>query len=648
MHVGLAPSPPDRIDPCAVDFSERALPFGRLIAQVRPKLAPPPTSPPSGTTTERRLRTSGTQQLDQASVFASLPPQSTDDVLRESERGFQRLLEAMQLPAMILGNRASILFANEFLASLLGYSREHLQSKTLYDLVSVRDRTGAAREFNERLRRGDIDQQFEIELQTSRGDERIVTWNSTILHDEAGDGVAVVSIGIDVTDQRDEAAQRLHEALHDGLTGLPNRTLFIERLETAMGRAHRHERYRYGVLFVDLDRFKVINDSFGHRMGDRLLIEASGVLRRCVEPQDTVARLGGDEFAIVLDDLPDDDYPSRVAQRIHDAFATPITLEDNDAFTTASIGIALGTREYDAPEDILRDADTAMNRAKAKGKARHEVFDPSMHQKLVATLHLETDLRRAVERNELFLVYQPIVSMRDRSVVGFEALVRWQHPTRGLVSPMDFIPLAEETGLIVPIGLWVLREACRQIAEWTASSPEPLYVSVNLSSRQLSVSTLVSDVMAVLEEFRLPPSRLKLEITESGLMENTESAAQILRNFREAGILISIDDFGTGYSSLSYLVRFPIDTLKIDRSFVKAMSDGGNDNLELIRAIVTLARNLGMEVVAEGVETEDQRIRLEALGCPLAQGYFFARPLSVADALAVVDTRRVPENRPRT
>jgi diguanylate cyclase (GGDEF)-like protein/PAS domain S-box-containing protein len=554
----------------------------------------------------------------------------------------------MQLPAMILGHRASILFANEFLASLLGYSREHLQTKTLYDLISVRDRRGAAREFNERLRRGDIDHQFEIELQTARGDERIVTWNSTILHDEAGDGVAVVSIGMDVTDQRDEAAQRLHEALHDGLTGLPNRTLFIERLETAMGRARRHERYRYGVLFVDLDRFKVINDSLGHRMGDRLLIEASSVLRKCVEPQDTVARLGGDEFAIVLDDLPDDDYPVRVAQRIHDAFATPIALENSDAFTTASIGITLGTREYDAPEDVLRDADNAMNRAKAKGKARHEVFDPSMHQKVVATLHLETDLRRAVERNELFLVYQPIVSMRDRSVVGFEALVRWQHPTRGLVSPMDFIPLAEETGLIVPIGLWVLREACRQVAEWTATSTEPLYVSVNLSSRQLSVPTLVGDIMAVLEEFRLPPSRLKLEITESGLMENTESAAQILRKFREAGILISIDDFGTGYSSLSYLVRFPIDTLKIDRSFVKAMSDGGNDNLELIRAIVTLARNLGMEVVAEGVETEDQRIRLEALGCPLAQGYFFARPLSVVDALAVVETRRIAEGRPRS
>ena len=611
------------------------------------KLVPQPASPPSGITTERRMRVSGTDELERTSDVDSLPPQSTDDVLRESERGFQRLLETMQLPAMILGHGATILFANDYLAQLLGYPRDHIQSMTLYDLVSVRDRTGAAREFTDRLRRCDIDHQFEVELQTSRGDERIVTWNSTILQDASGHGVAVVSIGIDVTDQRDEAAQRLHEALHDGLTGLPNRSLFLERLETAMGRAQRHERYRYSVLFVDLDRFKVINDSLGHRMGDRLLMEASRVLRECVEPQDTVARLGGDEFAIVLDDLPDEDYPRRVAERIHDAFATPIALENNDAFTTASIGIALGSRSYDAPEDVLRDADNAMNRAKAKGKARYEIFDPSMHKKAVATLHLETDLRRALERNELFLVYQPIVSMRDRSVVGFEALVRWQHPTRGLVSPVEFIPMAEETGLIVPIGLWVLREACRQIAEWTSTSPEPLYVSVNLSSRQLSVPTLVSDVMSVLEEFRLSPNRLKLEITESGLMENTESAAQILRKLRQAGILISIDDFGTGYSSLSYLMRFPIDTLKIDRSFVKAMTstESGNDTLELIRAIVTLARNLGMEVVAEGVETEDQRIRLEALGCQLAQGYLFAPPLSVEKAVVVMENRRVPESR---
>jgi diguanylate cyclase (GGDEF)-like protein len=388
------------------------------------------------------------------------------------------------------------------------------------------------------------------------------------------------------------------------------------------------------VLFVDLDRFKVINDSLGHSVGDQLLLEAGRVLRTCVRPEDTVARLGGDEFTILLDDIGDELEATRTANRIHQAFASPLNLGGHEVFSTASIGIALSVTGYDRSEDILRDADNAMYRAKALGKSRHEIFDKSMHRRAVALLQLETDLRRAVERQEFFLVYQPIVSLKGGGLVGLEALVRWRHPQRGLVPPAEFVGVAEETGLILPIGAWVLREACAQMASWLHGSSTPLSISVNLSTKQFLSAGLVDAVDMALSSSGLEPERLKLEITESVLMENADSAAAMMRGLRARGIQLCIDDFGTGYSSLSYLLRFPVDTLKVDRTFVSGMAESdAHENLELVRAIVTLARNLGMDVVAEGVETEGQRIRLEALGCQFAQGYLFARPMD-ADAAA--------------
>jgi diguanylate cyclase (GGDEF)-like protein len=435
----------------------------------------------------------------------------------------------------------------------------------------------------------------------------------------------------DVSERRRAEAKITHDALHDALTGLPNRMLFLERLRVALIRAKRRRDYVFAVLLVDLDRFKVINEGLGHTAGDLLLVEAARVLETCVRPQDTVARLGGDEFTVLLDDVRDELYATRVANRIHRALLTPFDLDGHEAFTTASIGIALSSASYERAEDVMRDADTAMYRAKALGKARHEIFDTSMHRRAVALMQVETDIRRAIERAEFSLAYQPIVSLRTGQLEGFEALLRWDHPQRGPVPPIELVPVAEETGLIQNIGRWVLGEACQEMRRWLdASGPvgaRDLFVCVNLSGKQFQQPGLTREIADAMQANGLEPRRLKLEITESALMHDPEQAAAMMRELRAQGCGLSIDDFGTGYSSLSYLLRFPIDTLKIDRTFVSGMEKGG-ENQELVRTIVTLARNLSMHVVAEGVETEAQRIRLEALGCDSAQGFLFSEPVT--------------------
>ena len=351
-----------------------------------------------------------------------------------------------------------------------------------------------------------------------------------------------------------------------------------------------------------------------------------------LRPGDTVARLGGDEFTILLEDITRSSEAIEVAERLQNELALPFNLNGNEVFTTVSIGIALSKTGYERAEDVLRDADTAMYRAKTLGKARHEIFDQTMHTRALHLLQMETDLRRAVERQEFTLHYQPIVALDSGSIAGFEALIRWQHPERGFIAPNDFIPLAEETGMINPIGQWVLREACRQIREWQDRYPvyPPLQISVNLSGKQFMKPDLLDQIRDVLAESGIDPRSLKVEITESIMMENIETAVMMLHQLRALGIELSIDDFGTGYSSLSYLHRFPISTLKIDRSFVSRM-DGNNENAEIVRTVIMLARNLDMNVVAEGVEQEAQLIQLRALKCEYAQGYFFSRPLS-ADA----------------
>jgi diguanylate cyclase (GGDEF)-like protein len=391
----------------------------------------------------------------------------------------------------------------------------------------------------------------------------------------------------------------------------------------------------FAVVFLDVDRFKLVNDSLGHTVGDRLLIELSNAIKTAVRPGDTVARLGGDEFTILLEDIEERQEAIAVAERIQVVLREPLTLSGHEVFATVSIGIALSAPGYRHAEDVLRDADTAMYHAKALGKSRHQVFDSSMHARARKLLQLEHDLRLAIDRREFRVHYQPIVRVEDRRLAGFEALVRWQHPERGLVAPSEFIPLAEETGLVVPLGRLVLEEACRQASEWRGAGGEDLTVSVNLSVKQFSQPDLVEQVDGALRGSGLPPRLLKLEVTESMVMENTDAAIMLLRRLKALGVHIAIDDFGTGYSSLSYLLRLPADTLKIDRSFVSGTGDAGR-NVSIVRTVVGLAYSLGLDVIAEGVETEEQRALLADLGCPLAQGFLFSPAVDAAAASALV------------
>ncbi len=445
--------------------------------------------------------------------------------------------------------------------------------------------------------------------------------------------VRVVIAHEDISSRKSAEEQLLHEAYHDVLTGLPNRALFTDRLGRAIIRTKQSRDFHFAVLFLDLDGFKVVNDSLGHTAGDQLLVGIGRRLEECVRNGDTVARLGGDEFAILINDVGDTDETISMAERLQRELSLPFLLGGHEVFTSASIGIAASDPRYDRPVEMLRDADTAMYRAKALGKAHHVVFDQAMHTSVVNRLRLETDLRRAIERNEFRVVYQPIIELATTRVAGFEALVRWHHPERGLVPPGEFITAAEETGLIIPLDLWVIHEACRQMRAWQQEFPGalPLMLSVNLSSKQFAHPNLIDRIDEILADTAIDPTCLRLEITESVIMGQPEAAMDKLRQIKQRGLTLSMDDFGTGYSSLSYLHKFPFNVLKIDRSFVSRIGPNGEDS-EIVATIVALAHNLGMKVVAEGVETAEQAARLRALRCQYAQGFYFDRPLSAPDA----------------
>ncbi len=435
-----------------------------------------------------------------------------------------------------------------------------------------------------------------------------------------------------------------HYALYDTLTGLPNRALFLKRLQRASFLRQRYNSDRpshFAVLFLDLDRFKVVNDNLGHPIGDQLLISSRDRLRSCLRPGDTLARVGGDEFAILLDPISNLAEATEIANQVQSEMAIPFLIQDERIFTSVSIGIALDqTATSSQPEELLRDAHTAMYQAKASGKARQEIFATGMRVQVVRRSQLETDLRRAIEQNEFQLHYQPIVSLQTGLTAGFEALVRWQHPQNGFISPAEFIPVAEESGLIIPLGQWILEAACRQLKQWQTVfvSHPPLMISVNLSGQQFTQPDLVEFIEQTLISTGLDGSSLKLEITESVAMNDVEAAIAMLNRLRELNLQMSIDDFGTGYSSLSYLHRFPVTTLKIDRSFVSRMDDT-SDDAAIVQTIVGLAHSLGMNVVAEGVETTAQLARLQTLMCEYGQGYFFSKPLAAAGAANLLKTK---------
>ncbi|HEY6119030.1 MAG TPA: EAL domain-containing protein [Pyrinomonadaceae bacterium] len=556
--------------------------------------------------------------------------------LRESEERFRSAFDHAAGMALVAPNGKWI-EVNRSLSDILGYSEKELLSMDFQSLTFQGDLNSILEQLN-RLQLGATSGlQMEKRFVHRNGDVIWVLLSVTGVHHVGQTSRNFIFQIQDITDRKRAEERLVHDAFHDALTGLPNRVMFMDHLKRSLGQAAGRKHLPFAVLFLDFDRFKLINDSLGHMVGDQLLIAIAGRLKANVRPNDTVARLGGDEFTILLEDLNQSDEVEVVANRLLKSLSLPFNLSGREVFTTASIGIAHSTMGYHYAEDMLRDADIAMYRAKTLGKARFETFDPSMHATAVNLLRIETDLWRAIERDELYLEYQPIVSLETGKIAGFEALLRWQHPSLGIVPPSEFITVAEETGLIIPIGTWILEEAARQIRRWKDKDAinTDMFISVNLSAKQFMKADFAAEVRRIISTMEISPASIKLEITESMVMNKVESTITMLKQLKEIGVETSIDDFGTGYSSLSYLPRFPIATLKVDRSFVNSMSEN-NENLEIVRTIIMLAHNLRMKVIAEGVESSDQITHLRRMKCEYAQGFFFSRSLRAEEATQLI------------
>jgi diguanylate cyclase (GGDEF)-like protein/PAS domain S-box-containing protein len=557
---------------------------------------------------------------------------------QNAEEKFRGLVE-QSLVGICMVQGEALVYANPKMAEIFGYTEDEvLELPSACELAAEEHRDRLRKYVVQRLQPGNgRPLSFHGRRKDGSGIEVEIHCTRATFNDEP----AVLGTLLDITARKEAEDRLFHAAYHDALTGLPNRILFMERLQHALRRQQRGSRF--AVLFLDLNRFKIVNDSLGHPVGDQLLQTVAQRLQTCVRSEDSVARFGGDEFALLLEQIEDAADAVHVAERVRAALSEPMLLGEHEVFTGVSIGIALSSQAYDQPEEVLRNADMAMYRAKASGMSRYEIFDQAMHSDALERLRLETDLQRAVDREEFYLLYQPIVSLDTGRLLGFEALVRWNHPERGPVLPDGFMPIAEELGLIVPIGRQILTMACAQCAAWRARFPgaASLGMSVNLSPRQIQGSAIVQDIRQTLESSGLPAANLKLEITEGAIIEDREAAGQMLSALKELGVAVLLDDFGTGYSSLGYLHSLPIDALKIDRSFVMRLEESENSQ-HLVRTILNVAHSLGMSVVAEGVESEAQAVLLAGLGCEAAQGYFFSAPRAPEDCEGLIQLGELP------
>ena len=583
-------------------------------------------------------------QAEQAKEHAEILEKQSA-ALRESEERFRSAFDYAPIGIALVSPSGIWLKVNRALCLILGYTEEEFLCTNFQSMLFEEDLGSTLVKIHEL---------FSGKMQTCQLEQRYIhknkktvwaSWSVSKANDSASENLNLIFQIHDITDKKCAEEKLQYEATHDSLTALPNRALFMSKLEQAIEKTNLMRNYRVSILFIDLDRFKVINDSLGHLVGDLLLIEIANRLRECLRPTDTVARLGGDEFTILVEGKYEPDEVTNIAKRIQGKFSIPFDLDGNEVYSSASIGILHNSENHLTPEAMMRDADTAMYQAKRGGKARHEIFDANMHKAAKEILELENDLRRAVEKNELSVYYQPIHSIKTREIQGFEALARWKHEKYGYIPPDKFIPLAEEIGLINTLGLQILRKACTQGVKIQNHLPAdaPFMISVNISSKQFEEVNLVQDIKDMLTETNFNPHQLKLEITESVFIEHKVKAVEMLHQLRDIGVEINIDDFGTGYSNLSYLMQLPISTLKIDRSFINPL-DAKGQGLEIIQTILMLAAGLGIKVIAEGVENEFQLEQLKNLQCESAQGYLFAKPMSFKEVCKFLTKSETPEH----
>jgi len=546
-----------------------------------------------------------------------------EESLKRSEETYRQIVDTAREGVWVIDAGGRTSFVNARMAEILGYTVAEMAGTSLYDFMDDEGREEAERRFEQR--REGISEQHDFRFKRQDGDDVWTIVSASPMYNADGTFAGALAMVTDISERKQQENMVWWQAYHDSLTLLPNRALFEDRLGQLLVMSKR-QNSRVGVLFLDLDRFKHINDTLGHGAGDRLLKVVADRLTSCLRAEDTIARMGGDEFTILLPGIDHPEDAAKVAQKLLDALAMPVTIDDQELFVGGSIGISLFPEDGQDPQALLKHADVAMYRAKEQGGNGYYLFTQAMNKSALEHLIMENSLRKAIARNEFHLVYQPQIDLDTGEVTAVEALCRWRHPDLGVVQPAQFIPLAEETGIILQIGEWVLNEACRQTAEWVESG-NPLRVSVNISARQFAHPGLTEMVASILERHSLDPKWLDLELTESAIMKVPETSVELLRELRSLGVRLSLDDFGTGYSSLSYLRQFPFDTLKIDRAFVAGLVEDPVD-AALVRAMVDLAQALKLEVVCEGVETDEQCRALQDLGCSIMQGYLFSAPIT--------------------